>query len=391
VLVFDGPLLACVLVAVDDVAVGVSHLSSPASRWAVRRRRWILDVETTRRTPEKTTSILLCVLLSGVSNDATAYGAEPTIKDHETSTWPGGWRKLRGVVRNRLVFEEVPMPWMPEFFTVPVAEALRGREAASANDAVAYYEGIMAGEPDALARSFASRPVLDDPRVGYVEGDRRLRAFVNGTADWLRERDAVVENMALTRTPTRTVEEVVLRLLVGSGERVELPVAVVSDRNPDRTLKAIRVYHSMWPLTGGHRVRGPLLPKDPNLVVPDVVGEYQRALAAGDLEAVLATYEEDAYAREPSGGEYVYRGKEKLREVYSAQFANGGGIPLEHCTVTDDGVRCAVEFNAVRWGVTEIPPQAGVAVYERGESGRLAGGRIYDDVQPPAVSDTSVG
>jgi hypothetical protein len=173
------------------------------------------------------------------------------------------------------------------------------------------------------------------------------------------------------------------------GGRVELPVAIVTDRNPDRTLKAIRVYHSMWPITGGHRVREPLLPPDPNIVVPDVVGEYQRALAAGDLEAVLATYEEDAYAREPSGGEYVYRGKEKLREVYSAQFANGGGIPLEHCTLTDDGVRCAIEYNCVRWGVTDIPPQEGVPVYERASSGLLNGGRIYDDVEPPTVSDTS--
>jgi hypothetical protein len=280
---------------------------------------------------------------------------------------------------------------MPEVFTAPIAEALRGREAQGANDAVPYYEGIMAGEPEALVRSFAGEPRANDPRVGQVEGKREFRAFVTGTAEWLRERDAVVENVALTRTESRTVEEVVLHLLTDDGERVELPVAVVSDRNPDRALKTIRVYHSMWPLTGGHRVRPPLLPKDPNVVVPDVVGEYQRALAAGDLEGVLATYEEDAYAREPSGGEYVYRGKEQLRVVYSAQFANGGGIPLEHCTVTDDGVRCAIEFNAVRWGVTEIPPQAGVAVYERGESGRLAGGRIYDDVEPPAVSDTSVG
>jgi hypothetical protein len=127
------------------------------------------------------------------------------------------------------------------------------------------------------------------------------------------------------------------------------------------------------------------------VVVPDVVGEYQRALTAGDLEAVLATYEDDAYTREPSGGEYVYRGKENLREVYSAQFANGGGIRLEHCTVTDNGVRCAIEYNCVRWGVTDIPPQVGVAVYERGRSGRLAGGRIYDDVEPPSVSDTSAG
>jgi SnoaL-like domain len=281
------------------------------------------------------------------------------------------------------------MPWMPEVFTTPIAQARRAEEAPRTNDAIAYYEGIMAAEPDALVRSFASEPRVNDPRVGYVQGARGLRAFVMGTVDWLRERDAVVENVALTRTLTRTVEEVVLHLLSDDGGRVELPVAIVTDRNPDRTLKTIRVYHSMWPLTGGHRVREPLLPRDPNIVVPDVVGEYQRALAAGDLEAVLATYEDDAYVREPSGGEYVYRGQGKLREVYSFMFANGGGIPLEHCTVTDDGVRCVVEYNCVRWGVTKLPPQAGVAVYERGTSGLLAGGRIYDDVEPPAVSDTS--
>ena len=280
------------------------------------------------------------------------------------------------------------MPWMPEVFSAPIAETRHAADAASTNDAVPYYEGIMAEEPDALIRSFAGLPLVHDPRVGHVEGAMGLRAFVSGTVEWLRERDAVVENVALTLTRSRTVEEVVL-YLIEAGRRVELPVAIVTDRNPDRTLKTIRVYHSMWPLTGGHRVREPLLPPDPNIIVPDVVGEYQRALAAGDLEAVLAAYEEDAFVREPSGGEYVYRGKERLREVYSYMFANGGGIPLEHCAVTDDGVRCAIEYNCVRWGVEATPPQAGVAVYERGASGRLAGGRIYDDVDPPAVSDTS--
>jgi hypothetical protein len=280
------------------------------------------------------------------------------------------------------------MPWMPEVFSSPIAQARRAEEDEHTNDAVAYYEGIMADEPDALIRSFAGEPRVDDPRVGYVEGVREFRAFVAGTADWLRERDAVVENVALTRTQPRTVEEVVLHLLADEGSRVELPVAIVTDRNPERTIKMIRVYHSMWPLTGGHQVRERLLPRDPNIVVPDVVDEYQRALAAGDLDAVVATYEEDAYAREPSGGEYIYRGKERLREVYSLMFANGG-IQLEHCSLTDDGVRCAVEYNGVRWGLMELPPQAGVAVYERGSSGLLTAARIYDDVQPPAGSDTS--
>jgi hypothetical protein len=282
------------------------------------------------------------------------------------------------------------MPWMPEVFTAPLAQAPRAEEAAPANDAIPYYEGIMADEPNALVRSFAAQPVLDDPRVGYVEGARRLRAFVNGTAEWLRERDAVVENVALTRTPTRTIEEVVLHLLADDGGvRVELPVAIVSDRNPERTLKAIRLYHSMWPLTGEHRVRSPLLPADPGLQAEGTPGDYQRALAEGDLQAIVGTFETDGYAREPSGGAYLHRGAEGLRELYAHLFANGGGIGLEHCTLTDDGVRCAIEYNCVRWGVTDIPPQAGVAVYERGGGRLLAAARIYDDVEPPAVSDTS--
>jgi SnoaL-like domain len=285
------------------------------------------------------------------------------------------------------------MPWMPEVFTAPLSATRRTQdeEATSTNDAVPYYEGILADEPDALVRSFAARqPVLDDPRVGYVEGTRELRAFATGTAEWLRERDAVVENVALTRTSARTVEEVVLNLLADDGRRVELPVAVVSDRNPDRTLKVIRVYHSTWPLTGEHRVRPPLLPADPGLHAESTPGAYQRALAEGDLEGILATFEPDGYAREPSGAAYLHRGIEALQDLYTHMFANGGGIGLDHCTLTDDGVRCAMEYNGVRWGTTEIPPQAGVAVYERGGSGLLAAARIYDDVEPPSISDTSL-
>ena len=37
----------------------------------------------------------------------------------------------------------------------------------------------------------------------------------------------------------------------------------------------------------------------------------------------------------------------------------------------------------MRWGKTELPPQAGVAVYVRGSSGKLAAARIYDDADPP--------
>ena len=78
------------------------------------------------------------------------------------------------------------MPWMPEVFTAPLAEARRAEEAARANDAVPYYEGILAEEPGALIRSFAGEPRVNDPRVGFVVGAREFRAFVSGTLDWLR-------------------------------------------------------------------------------------------------------------------------------------------------------------------------------------------------------------
>ena len=52
--------------------------------------------------------------------------------------------------------------------------------------------------------------------------------------------------------------------------------------------------------------------------------------------------------------------------------------------MTEEGARCAVEYNCVRWGGYDLPPQAGLSVYERGPDGRLAAVRVYDDVAAPA-------
>jgi hypothetical protein len=101
----------------------------------------------------------------------------------------------------------------------------------------------------------------------------------------------------------------------------------------------------------------------------------------------VATFEPDASVREPAGGPYVHRGHAELRALYTLFFSNGGGIPLEHCTATDDGRACALEYNVVRWGRTELPPEAGIAVYVRGQSGKLVAARIYDDSDPPLAPD----
>jgi SnoaL-like domain len=274
------------------------------------------------------------------------------------------------------------MPWVPELFSAPVLEQLEEKRRLGKLESVPYFDGLVAGELDALVDSFAGEPEVHDPVRGRVKGARAFEAFVNDLKGWLDQRNCAVEDVERIVASPRGFEEVVLHV-DGPNGRVGMPVAIVADKRPDGRLEELRTYFSRWPLTGRHANRPPLLQPDPELHEADVVGEYQRALAAGDVEAILATFEPEGYAREPAGGEYVHRGGEGLRRFYESLFSNGGGIPLEHCGVFDDGRTCALEYNVVRWGKTELPPQAGVAVYVRGESGKLAAARIYDDTDPP--------
>lgn len=274
------------------------------------------------------------------------------------------------------------MPWPPELFSAPTLALLRANARRERFAAAPYFAGLMTGETEALVESFAGEPELHHPVRGRVKGRRAFENFVVETNAWLAERNVSVEDVDLIVTDRRTVEEVVLRL-EGDAGRVEVPVAIAADRDADARLVELRVYFSTWPLTGGHAIRPPLLQPDPDVHEADIVGVYQRALAAGDAEAIVATFEPDAYVREPAGAPYVHRGHDELRSLYELFFSNGGGISLEHCTATDDGRACALEYNVVRWGRTEMPPEAGIAVYVRGASGKLAIARIYDDSDPP--------
>jgi hypothetical protein len=275
------------------------------------------------------------------------------------------------------------MPWTPELFSAPLVQRVEekwGHEL----ETVPFFDGLLAGEVEPLLGSFAGEPELHHPVRGRIRGERAFSDYALDAKAWLGEHNVSVEDVLHVVTKRRGFVEVVLHLDGDTG-RVGLPVAVVSDRASDGRICELRMYFSSWPLTHRHAIRPPLLQRDLDLSVSDVVGEYQAALAAGDVDAVVATFEPGAYAREPAGGEYVHRGSDGLRAFYKLLFSNDGGIPLEHCTAIDDGRSCALEYNALRWGKTALPPQAGIAVYVRGESGRLAAARIYDDVDPPIV------
>ena len=280
------------------------------------------------------------------------------------------------------------MPWAPELFSAPALARLEEEHWREQFVTVPFFPGLMTGEIDALVGSFAGEPELHHPVRGRVKGARAFDQYVTDTNAWLKARNVSIEEVGHTiHTRRRGVGEVILHL-DGETAPVDLPVAIVADWQPGARIDEIRIYYSSWPLTGRHARRPPVLQPDPELREPDVVGEYQRALGAGDADAIVAAFEQDGYAREPAGGQHVHRGRGGLRAFYEHQFSNGGGIPLEHCAVIDDGRACALEYNVVRWGKTELRPEAGVAVYVRGESGKLAAARIYDDSDPPLDAAT---
>ena len=115
-----------------------------------------------------------------------------------------------------------------------------------------------------------------------------------------------------------------------------------------------------------------------------VVARYLSALDAGDTDAIVDTFEPDGYFRESIGPNSWHQGTKELHSFFAKCFSAGGGLSLQRCALTDDGVRCALEYNFVRWGSHDVPPQAGIAIFERGPDELLAAVRAYDDVEAPS-------
>ena len=270
------------------------------------------------------------------------------------------------------------MPWFPEFYSAVELARRQTRAAGLADPVGRYFAALNTGDIHVLETVWPGEVVVFDPHAGEIHGHRQLRRFVRQNQEWLAERQARIETIAATRTGGRAVVETLARL---DGQDVAWPVAVVAESQDDFSV-VFRTYCSQWPVDGRRHLRPPILTSGP--VHPgDVVGRYLDALAAGDADAVVNTFAPDGYVREPMGPNPTHRGTAELRSFFSAQLT-AGGIVLQRCAVTDDGARCALEYNCIRWGTDDLPPQAGLAVCERGADGLLAAVRVYDDVQAPS-------
>jgi hypothetical protein len=272
------------------------------------------------------------------------------------------------------------MPWFPDFANAMQLARAQTRAAGQADPVRQYLTALNNGDTRALETVWPGEVVVFDPRAGEVRGHRELRRFVSRNQSWLGQRHARIETVAATCAGGRAAVEL-LAHLGEDGREPPWPVAVVAE-SPDERSMVFRTYCSQWPVDGRRHIRPPIL--GPGQDRPgDVCGRYYAALRAGDADAVVATFEPGGYYREPIGPHATHRGAAELRSFFAAQCA-AGGISLESCAVTDDGVRCALEYNCVRWGDRELPPQAGLGVFERGPDGLLAAARIYDDIEPPA-------
>ncbi len=77
------------------------------------------------------------------------------------------------------------MPWVPELFSAPVLQRLREKLRRDELETVPYFDGLMAGEPDALIKSFAGEPELHHPVRGRIKGTRAFESYVTEMNAWL--------------------------------------------------------------------------------------------------------------------------------------------------------------------------------------------------------------
>jgi limonene-1,2-epoxide hydrolase len=272
------------------------------------------------------------------------------------------------------------MPWFPEFASAAELARAQTRAAGRTDPVRQYLAALQDADARDLETTWPGDLVIFDPHAGQVSGHRHVRQFVRRNLSWLSSLHARTEVVAATAAGGRAVVELLARL-DHQGRELAWPVAVVAE-SPDAQSVTFRTYCSQWPLDEKRPLRPAILaPAEVSLA--GAVGAYHAALAAGDTEAVLRTFAPGGYFRGPLGPPDAHRGPAELRPFFARRLS-AGGIGLDRCAATDDGARCALEYNCVRWGTTALPPQAGLAVYERDQDGLLAAVRVYDDVEQPA-------
>jgi hypothetical protein len=243
-----------------------------------------------------------------------------------------------------------------------------------------YIPALVSAQAEQLVRRLGNRATVDDPIFGRASGVEELTAYLERAAAWFNKRRAGFEALAFTTGSDRDVTEGTFKLVL-EGRPVSVPIAVVAERRPGREVE-IRLYYSTTAIQGSPTVRAPLVPRDDELVVPPPVSAHLNGLARGDVDAIVASFENGATLRDPTGVMHMKDAQGgALRRFYETVFASRSpgqpGIEIMKGGRADDGSTCALEYTVARLRGRDIAPQPGLAVYERGESGLLRAARLY--------------
>ncbi len=249
---------------------------------------------------------------------------------------------------------------------------------------------LVSAQADQLVRRLGERATVDDPIFGRTTGMPALARYLDEVASWLSKHNGAFDQVAFVTGSDRDVTEGTLSLTF-EGRRVQVPLAVVAERRPEREVE-MRLYYSTKPIKGTRAVRSPLLPQNDEVSVPVQVAAQLDALSRADIDGVLASFEDGATLRDSAGETRTKTGDGgPLRAFYEKVVmgnsgggkggARGTGIEVLKGARADDGRICALEYTVVRVHGKNVPPQAGLAVYERGETGLLRAVRVYEDVE----------
>ena len=250
-----------------------------------------------------------------------------------------------------------------------------------------YLRALEEGNARLLEKVWPGQVVVYDPLVGEVQGHRELRHFVTRNRAWLADHGARTETVAAIRVGRRAVVE----LLATLGKR-GWP-GHVADRCGGRLHRRPfgdlpHVLQHACPSTGS-AICG-LPSSNPAVSIPMTSSAATgRPSKPGSADEIVG----DVPPR------WLLSRAHRPRCPPSRSGCTAHLLPrlLQHRghharTVRPDrrwpAVRRGIQLPAL--GLADLPPQAGLAVFERGADELLAAVRVYDDVVRPSTPSSTL-
>ena len=240
-----------------------------------------------------------------------------------------------------------------------------------------YFPAIVDGQREQLAKRLGARATIDDPIHGRAAGLPGIDQLLAKTEAWIESHKATYQKGAFSTGIDRDVAEGVLSL-TEDGKTVDLPIAVVTERRKSREVE-LRVYASRK-VTGAPAPRPRLVALVSDLPLPKLVADHLDALKAGSVDAVLACFETDGVIIDADGRAHR-KSDGTLRPHVQALLGStqSPGCDLQRGGYADGGRTCGLEYTLVRLAGRDVTAQAGLLVYERGDTGLVHTLRCYDD------------